>query len=214
MALYRYISPRDFIPNTSASWTLGRKSSGVPMLEHNSNKAADVSCRIIVPIPMEVDQNGIGRALQSITLHHFISATSAGVTPISAGGGTVALYEILLDASKVDLGGKEVSATAGNMAALPNGRASAGYIPAQQVSGVQISPTTLSAAGVAIASLWTSGQSEVFTPGRAPAYEGQESNKTHDYIPRFANTTFVMEISANLGASAVWEIYGATVLWR
>ena len=211
MAVYRFLSPQSFVGDASADWTVGRKSSGVPCLEYKANKAADTNVILTIPIPIETDTNGIGRALQSIVLHHFISATSAGVTPIISG--SVKLYEIALDASKTDLGGMAVSGTAGNMARLPNSAASAGYLPSQQVSGVLNSPTALSAAGVAIASLWTSGQNETFSAGKAPQYEGQETNKTHPYIPRLSFATFNLEISASVGASAVWEIYGATAVW-
>ncbi len=208
MGFYRFLHPKEFVPDVATQWTYARKSSGVPVMYITSAVAADTNVILQIPIPLEVDTAGVGRAIKDITLHHFISATSAGVAPIISG--SVALYEVTMDASKVDVAGLAVGVSA-NMATLPNATTSAGYIAAQQVSGVLISPTTLSAAGIFASGLWTSGQNEVFTVGRAPAYGGQESDKTHPYIPRLSNQTWVLEISASVGASAIWEIYGATV---
>lgn len=210
MPVYKFIPPTAFVGDASADWRLGRKSSGVMALEYALLKGADTNVILTLPLPIEVDAAGIGRALSAVVLHHFISAASAGVTPIISG--TCKIYEVALDASKAYAGGLAAPASA-NMAGLPNATASAGYIAAQQVSGVLNSPTALSAAGVAIASLWTSGQDETFSMGKAPQYEGQETDKTHPYIPRLSQRTFALEISASVGASAVWEIYGATAIW-
>jgi hypothetical protein len=201
--------------NASARWTMGRKSSGVSFLEFAGVAAGDTNTIVQIPIPAIVDSNGIASLPTTIDLYHFVSAVSAGVVPISAGSTGVELYE--LDVSNMDLvylGGKAVGASAA-LGGLLNVRSSAGFVPVQQASGVRITPNVLPATivGIGVASLPTSGLTTTFTLPKMPAYPGQETDKTRPYIPRLIPTAFVLEISASVAISAVWEHFGALCKW-
>lgn len=212
MATWKFIGPKDYYVNTSAVWFLGYKSSGVPMLQHNPAAAADTNVIIQIPLGSEVDDGNTPQPyIESVTLHHLISATSAGVTPIISGN--VAIWEVVHAAGKAYAGG--AAPISANMAQLPNAGTSAGFVVAP--SGTAWTPGTLSAQGIAVASLWTSSQMETFTniqTKAAAGIVGGPAVQSQDYIPRLQNTFTWLQISASVGASAVWEHYGAIIKYK
>lgn len=227
MARSLFISPRLYVPNTSASWTMARKASGIPYLEYvkgtGAGGAADGNVILDIPIPALVDSAGgenAPRLPDTIDLYHFVSAVSAGVKAISAGSTGIHLYEVdWTTPGKIYTGGAAVNASAA-LAGEANTRASAGFIAAQQVSAVACSPSVLPSAGsggivgLDVSALPTSAVALTITLGLAPPYPNQESDKTHPYYPRLTATSYVLEISAAVGASAVWEHFGALCKWN
>jgi len=186
-------------------------------LEFAGVATGDTNTIIQIPIPAIVDSNGIASLPTTIDVYHFVSATSAGaaVIPISAGSTGVKLYELDLSSLSVVYAGGMAAPASAALAGLLNARSSAGFVTVQQASGVQISPTVLPASivGIAVASLPTSGLTTTFTLPKVPNWPGQETDKTRPYVPRLIPTAFVLEISAAVQISAVWEHYGSLCKW-
>lgn len=219
MAKSLFISPRAYIPAASARWALGRKASGIPVLEFLGVAAGDTATVLMIPIPTFVDSaggEGGPRLPDTIDLYHFVSAVSAGVKAISAGSTGVNLYEVdFTTPSKIFVGGT-AALTSANLAAQCNARTSAAFLDAQQISAVNISPSVLptTIVGLDVSSLPTSAVATTFTLGLAPPFPNQESDKTHPYHPRLTATSYVLEISASVAISAVWEHFGCLCKWN
>src|SRR3990170_3597960 len=93
-----FIQPRDIYTNVPGNFALGRKSSGVAMLQYPTTGAgigANTNLVIGFGVPWEIWNGDDNRSmyLKSVKLNHFISAVSAGVTPIISGN--VAFYEVV-----------------------------------------------------------------------------------------------------------------------
>lgn len=204
---WTYINPRLYNVNTSASWTYGRKTSAVPCLEYKANAAADTNVIIQIPLPIDGEEGGNGEYLKAVHLLHFVSATSAGVTPLISAKPVA--YEFLWAGGDVAKGGMAATTLCVGMG-YPNTNSSAGFHDTIFASATAWTPANLSAGGVAIGSLWTSSQMEKLTNIVKPADTG---GKTRNYVPRLAKLTHCLELSCSLGASAVWEHYGAICEW-
>src|SRR3990170_3597957 len=158
-----FIQPKDIYTNIPGNFALGRKSSGVAMLQYPTTGAgigANTNLVIGFGVPWEIWNGDDNRSmyLKSVKLNHFIAAVAAGVTPISSGN--VAFYEVV-HSNGIVYAGLSSSPASAAMAQLQDATASAGYITTASAQG---QGQALSAAGVAIASLWTSSQYEtVFT---------------------------------------------------
>ena len=206
-----FVAPTDFYSNTSASWFIGRKVSGMPAFEYAPAKAANTNMIVGFPIPWPVWDDGSGEPMElvQIKLHHFLSATSAGTTPLISANWQV--YEAYHRTGGVITGGMAAT-SAGSVVCpqLTGATASAGFVDAAQASG-QTATGALASAGVAQASLGSSFF-ETMTPTLyfAPFAGGQD----RPYVPRLLDRTWFCEISASVGASAVWEIYGAFIQFR
>ncbi len=213
MAYTRWVSPDAYHVNTSAVWFRGTKSaSGLPGLFHNGAIAADANVVISIPLPLAIRDDGAGEYIKYVDLFHYLSATSAGITPISAAGGTVRFREIkFVDGTLVTTGAAVTSA--GTVSAgvfnAPNSLYGSPALPSAVVSATDWSPTTLSAAGIMVSALSTSAWLERFTNVSIPAEAG---GKVRPYVPR-ACDALVMVISASVGASCVWEHYGTRVTY-
>ena len=207
-----FIQPRDIYTNIPGNFALGRKSSGVAMLQYpttGAGIAANTNLVIGFGVPWEIWNGDDNRSmyLKSVKLNHFISAVSAGVTPIISGN--VAFYEVV-HSNNIVYAGLSSSPASAAMAQLQDATASAGYITPASAQG---QGQALSAAGVAIASLWTSSQYEtVFT--NDAVYLAESGGQVRPYKPRMFDRAYAVEISASVGASAIWEIYGAVATYE
>src|SRR3989304_3177580 len=170
-----FIQPRDIYTNIPGNFALGRKSSGVAMLQYpttGAGIAANTNLVIGFGVPWEIWNGDDNRSmyLKSVKLNHFISAVSAGVTPIISGN--VAFYEVV-HSNGIVYAGLSRSPASAAMGQLPDATASAGYITTASAQG---QGQALSAAGGAVASMGSSSQDETgFTndPGDLAESGGQ-----------------------------------------
>ena len=130
-----FVAPSQFYSNASAAWFLGRKVSGMPAFEYGPNLAANTNRIVGFPIPWPVWDDGSGNPMElvQIKLHHFLSATSAGITPLISANWQ--LYEAYHRTGGVITGGMAAT-SAGSVVCpqLPDTTASAGFVDAAQAS--------------------------------------------------------------------------------
>lgn len=203
---WRFVSPKDYNVNTSASWFFGRKASGVPCLQYKPAAGADTNVIIQIPLAdLEIDEGrGQTRVLRRIHVCQQLSATSAGVVPLISAA--AAVYEVNLAAGKFITTGLNVT-SAGTAAGVtkPNTATSAGFVNDASGTAWTGSPSYQGSAIADVAN--ASSYVDIYTNIRAKTPQVGETYD-HAYQPRLGLTQTCLEISASVDASAAWEHYG------
>jgi hypothetical protein len=210
VSVFKFIGPDRFLPNagSSASFALAQKCSGQPMLQYGAAAGQAANTNVILQIPLEPEIDtawGQTLPLTQIHLAYYVSALSAGVTPLISANFKV--YEVRPVAGSFYTVGVRVT-SAGTAAAvgLPNSRTSATFVPAGEVSATAWGGE-ISNRGSAIADIGVSSIVDTFTNIRVKDADAAEQY-TRPYRPRLGTVQTTFEISASLGASALIEFYG------
>jgi len=206
---WRFVSPAEYVYNLSSQFTLGRRASGMPVLEYVNNQAAKTNTIITIPLtPFEVDEGyGQTKVLKKVHVCQLLSATSGGAALVPLVKAYAKVYEVDLAAGKFTIAGPAVTSAGANAGiALPNTATSAGFIT--DASGTTWTGAPSYIASSIVADIGVSSYVDTYTNIKAQTPEVGETYN-HSYRPRLGLTFTALEISASVGASAVWDHFGA-----